>query len=84
LLEGPGSGVDLVKRMQLDGDLENVWLMFDHVKCVKDWTIMAWHVYDTGCRKVMTIVVCDMESEDIKVQGIMWRLLNDIIRRNGV
>ena len=41
LVEGPGSGVDLVKRMQLGGDLENVWLMFDHVKHINDWTI--WH-----------------------------------------
>jgi hypothetical protein len=32
---GPGSGVDLVKRMQLGGDLKDAWIMFDHVKCVK-------------------------------------------------
>jgi hypothetical protein len=31
---GPGSGVDLVKRMQLGGDLENMWIMFDYVKRV--------------------------------------------------
>jgi hypothetical protein len=36
LEDGPGSGVDLVKRMQLGGDLENAWLMFDHVECVKE------------------------------------------------
>jgi hypothetical protein len=34
LVDGPGSGVDLVKRMQPRGDLENAWLMFDHVKQV--------------------------------------------------
>ena len=34
LEDGPGSSVDLVKRMQPRGDLENVWLMFDHVKHV--------------------------------------------------
>jgi len=35
-IEGPGSGVDLVKRMQPGGDLQNAWMMFDHVKRVKD------------------------------------------------
>ena len=32
---GPDNGVDLVKRMQPGGDLENSWIMFDHVKPVK-------------------------------------------------
>ena len=36
LTEGPGSGVDLVRRMQPPRNLHNVWLMFDHVKRVKD------------------------------------------------
>jgi hypothetical protein len=35
---GPTSGVNLVKRMQLSGDLQNCWLMFDHVKHVQEWT----------------------------------------------
>ncbi len=33
LVMEPESEVDLVCRMQLGGDLENAWLMFDHVKC---------------------------------------------------
>jgi hypothetical protein len=33
---GQGSGVSLVRRMQSSGDLENEWVMFDHVKRVKD------------------------------------------------
>ena len=32
LVDGPGSGVDLVRCMQPGGDLANYWLMFDHVK----------------------------------------------------
>ena len=36
LTEGSGSGVDLVRRMQPLGDLQNAWLMFDHVKRMKD------------------------------------------------
>ena len=33
---GGGSGVDLVKRMQPNGDLGGAWIMFNHVKCVKN------------------------------------------------
>jgi hypothetical protein len=46
LEDRPGSGVDLVKRMQPGRDLENAWLMFDHIKRVKEWTTMACHVYE--------------------------------------
>jgi hypothetical protein len=42
--------------------------MFDHVKCVVGWTTMACHVYDHACCKVMTIVIDEMQFEDIKVQ----------------
>ena len=68
LTEGPGSGVDLIRRMQVGGDLQNAWMMFDHVKRVKDWTTMAYHVYDPQYKKVMTIAICDMQSEDTEVQ----------------
>ena len=30
------SGVDLVQHMQVGGDMENSWIMFDHVKRLKD------------------------------------------------
>jgi hypothetical protein len=84
LVDGPGSGVDLIKRMQPGGDLENAWLMFDHVKRVKEWTTMACHVYDAAYCKVMTIAVCDLQSEDTKGQCIMWRKLNDLMAKNSV
>jgi hypothetical protein len=84
LEDGPGSGVDLVKRMQPGGDLENTWLMFDHVKRVKEWTTMVCHVYDAAYCKVMTIAVCDMQSEDTTANCIMWRELNDLMAKNGV
>ena len=67
LTEGPRSGVDLIRRMQRGRDLENAWLMFDHVKHVKKWTTMACQVYDTEYKKVMTIAVCDVQSKDIEV-----------------
>ena len=84
LVDGPGSDVDLVKHMQLGGDLENTWLIFDHVKWVQEWTTTACHVYDATYCKVMTIVVYDMQSEDMKVQCIMWRELNDLMAKNSV
>ena len=31
-----GSGVNLVKRMHYGGDMENSWIMFDHVKRLQD------------------------------------------------
>jgi hypothetical protein len=45
---------------------------------------MACHVYDVAYCKVMTITICDMQSEDTKVQCIMWRELNDLMRKNSV
>ncbi len=40
---------------------------------------MACHVYDLIYCKVMTIVICDMQSKDIKVQQIMWTKLNEMM-----
>jgi hypothetical protein len=54
LVKGDGCGVNLIKWMQLGGDLENSWLMFDHVKHVQGWTTMAYHVYDLVYCKVMS------------------------------
>jgi hypothetical protein len=81
---GPGSGVDLVKRMQPSGDLENSWIMFDHVKQIRSWTTMACHVYDSTYCLVMTIVVCDMQSEDVAAQSVVWKNLNAFMAQHGV
>ena len=59
-------------------------MMFDHVKQVKEWTTMACHVYDSLYCKVMTIAVCDMQSEDCTTQVLFWRNLNLVLRRHGV
>jgi hypothetical protein len=73
---GHGSGVDLVRRMQPHGDLQDVWVMFDHVKHVKGWTTMACHVYDSAYCGVMIIAVCDMQYEDVTAQSLLWHGLN--------
>lgn len=46
-------------------------MMFDHVKCLKDWTRMACCVYDGKYRKVLAIA-CDMQFEDCAIQIIFW------------
>jgi hypothetical protein len=81
---GHGSGVSLVRRMQPGGDLENAWIMFDHVKRVKDWTTMGVHVYDPEYCKVMTIAVCDMQSESSDAQTQVWLSMLNILDKNGV
>ncbi len=58
--------------------------MFDHVKCVQGWTIMACHVYDPVYWKVMMITVYDMQSKDMEAQCILWRKLNAIVERKGL
>ena len=83
-VDRPGSGVDLVKRMQPGGDLEDSWVMFDHVKRVPEWTTIAAHVYDSKYCKVMTIALCDMQSEDADAQELFWTNLNSVMSANGV
>ncbi len=56
--------------------------MFDHVKHVASWTTMACHVYNSTYCKVMTIVVCDMQFEETKVQQIMWTKFNEMKQKH--
>ena len=81
---GPRSGVHLVKRMHARGDLEDAWIMFDHVKRVKHWTTMACHVYNSTYCRVMTIAVYDMQSEDAVAQMVLWKNLSVVMARHGV
>jgi hypothetical protein len=77
-------GVDLVKHMQLGGDLQNCLFMFDHVKCVQEWTTMACHVYDPMYYKVFTIAICNMQSESIEAHCVVWTKLNHMMFRFGL
>ncbi len=45
---------------------------------------LTYHVYDPFYYKVMTIVICDMQFEDTKVQCIKWWKLNKVMVRNCV
>jgi hypothetical protein len=53
-------------------DLQNCWLMFDHVKRAQEWTTMAYHVYDPMYYKVLTITICDMQFESKKF-NVSWK-----------
>jgi hypothetical protein len=64
--------------------MENSWIMFDHVKCLKDWTTLACHVYNSKYCKVLTIACCDMQSEDGVAQTLFWENLNSVMLENGV
>jgi hypothetical protein len=81
---GPGSSVHLVKQMQPSGDLQEAWIMFDHVKRIKHWTTMACHVYDSTYCQVMTVVVYDMQSKDVAAQNILWKNLNAVMAKHGI
>jgi hypothetical protein len=70
--------------MQAGGDLENAWLMFDHVKRVQSWTTMVYHVYDATFCRVMTIAICNMQSEDTAAQIVVWKNLNVVMARHNV
>lgn len=37
-------GVDLDNRMQIGGDMNNSWIMFECVKYLKEFTILVCHV----------------------------------------
>ena len=45
---------------------------------------MACHVYNSRYCRVITIAVCDMQSEDATAQIVLWKNLNDIMARHGV
>jgi hypothetical protein len=59
-VNGIASGFNFVQQMQLGDDLQNAWMMFNHVKCVQGWTTMAYHIYNSVYCKVMAITIYDM------------------------
>jgi hypothetical protein len=66
-IHGPGSGVELVRRMT-EGDLHHAYVMFNHIKRIHNWMTLGTHVYDPFCQRFLTIVVCDMKTETQKSQ----------------
>jgi hypothetical protein len=75
-IHGFRSGVDLVKRM-IEVDFETSWVMFNHIKKVRNWTTMKVHVYDPFCYCLWTIVLCEMKTKDFESQNLFWLCLNE-------
>lgn len=83
-VDGLGSDVELVLRMQPGDDFQICFVMFNHVKRVKSWTTIARHVFDLTYCKFMTIVVCNMQTKWIEGQFYFWHCLNKIMAQNEV
>ena len=82
--DGPGSGVDLVRRMQPGGDLDKRWIMFDHLNRVRGWKTMSCYVFDSGMCRLMTIATCEILGDDADSQKLLWLALNNVMARYGV
>ena len=76
--------MDIVCRMQKDGNLQSEFIMFDHVKRVPYWTTLGAHVYNPIHCKVMTIYCCDMKSEMANHQKQMWMSLIAVMEKHGM
>lgn len=64
------TGVEIVNCIHARRCMENSWIIFNHVKGLKDWTKMACHVYNTKYCKVFTYICCDMQFE----QTLFWEI----------
>lgn len=62
----PWSGVDFVKHMNVGGDISNSWIIF--VKRLKNWTTLAYYIYNTKYYKVLIFACYDMQYEDVTTQ----------------
>lgn len=64
-----GSGVDLLKRMQVGGNTETSWNIFNRVKRMKDWARISCHVYNIKyCRSFQQrVVICNPRMEQRKL-----------------
>lgn len=85
-LKGPGSGLDLIRRMQPGGDLQDSWVMSDvmHRMHEKQWCTMSAHVYDHLYRGLCTIFVCELVSEDTPALETAWKVMKRVCKANGV
>ena len=81
--KGPGSGLDLINRMRPGGNLQEMWVRFDHVHRVPGWPTMSAHVYDPFMRELLTIATCEFRVEDRCAQIEFWKMLNTVVQQSG-
>lgn len=53
----------------------------DQVKCLCDWTILAYHVHNNNHCKVLTVACCDMQFKYAQAQSLF---LGDVMLKNDV
>lgn len=66
-------GVNLVKWTHVAGVMENTWIIFNHVKILKELTTIACQVYDNIYCKVLMIECCNMQSKDIVALNLVFK-----------
>ncbi|CAM6093771.1 unnamed protein product [Calypogeia fissa] len=83
---GPGSGLDLIRRMQPGGDLEKSWIMSDVMHRTLDdkWCTMSAHVYDHHYRGLCTIFTCELVSQDTLLLQTAWKVMRRICKDHGL
>lgn len=84
LVNLPRSGVELMKGTQVGGDMQNQWIVFEHVKWLKEWQTMVCRIYDIKCFEVLAIACCNMPFENGATQTLFWENLNVVRVENGV
>ena len=82
-VRGLGSGVDLINRMRPGGNLQEMWVHFDHVHRVFGWPTMSAHVYDPFVCSILTIATCGFKVEDHFAPIEFWKMLNSVVQENG-
>ena len=45
---------------------------------------MACHVYDSLYCRVITIVVCNIQLEDVVAQSVFWKNMNDVMAKHSI
>lgn len=65
--------------------MKNSRIIFDHVKHLKDWTLVC-HVYDSKYRKVLTIcvVTCNLKMTQLKLNAILQKIRLRHVREQSV
>lgn len=58
--------------------------MFDHIYRVKGWTTMVCRIYNHVLHRVMTVAICDMQTEDADSQCLLWYNLNNLMKNHGI
>jgi hypothetical protein len=65
--------------MQSGSDMENSWIMVNHVKQLNDKAMMACYAYNNKDSKISTTTYYDMQPKDVVVHILFWKNLNAIM-----